>query len=188
MSCCLGDPLIAAANGHTDCLERLVPAARRKDNPYIILHAMRNRHFDTVQWMINNGFEKISHAVTVAAQMGCNDMLQLLANNDFDVVNTVAATKSAARLGHIDTLRWLMDNGCGKHYEAIEEAVNNGHIACAHFMLVNNFPFTRRSDVELVYRAIAENTKMAYECLSTAPLCEDVKNIIASMVARSMLP
>lgn len=141
----------AAFNGYVDYLRTLGDIYWNFGSVYndLIFYAVKGGHVNVMKWLEINSllFCKIEiilkdTLMATGCWSGKLDILEYLKDKGFKVTG---AQVGAAR-GHLNVLKWLLQNNCEKESYALTEARNNNHLECVRLLLQNGFEWSYIED------------------------------------------
>lgn len=128
----------AAARGDLAVVERLLAAPERSPDLAPALEAaLEGAHDAVAVALLRAGAAATQRTLELACHRGRPDLVECCLQRGA-VLDAQPAFAAAARSGHVDMLRWLVDHGAdlaAAGGEALGEAANAGHVAAVQFLL-----------------------------------------------------
>ena len=114
----------AAEEGHLHILKWLYEIGCLVDiDNMLCVRTLKYNHFETLQWLMENGYKGYDMICNIAAYHGCLDTLKWLYTKGYFLRNNTCYTIGPGT--SLDVLEWLLEKGCIFHNELCRFALHD---------------------------------------------------------------
>jgi len=151
---------LTALQGHADCLQFCLQHTRLINKGIVVNNAVKGNNLECVRVAVEHGGAVGGHALQLAAKQGNLAIVQYIYSQGitWDLCDTNIA-EAVAELGHLDCLKFALDNGCEASEKILDFA---GTLPCLEYLYNRGHRWTECSSAEAAGKGI-HMLKFAHE-------------------------
>lgn len=124
---------IAAENGDIECIKWLISKGMLVGK-YVYCCAAHYGQLECIKWLHAANYPWSKHTLSQAALNGDLDCFKYIFENMPEDISNIGVCENAAAKGHIECLKWAIENGIGCSVAASARAAENGHLECLKYL------------------------------------------------------
>lgn len=113
---------------------------------YVCTFATKGKNLSFIEWLFKNFHKQLKENIMAhkmiyfnAAEMNRKDIIQSVSDNGFYEFRQFSkCIYHAAKKGHLELIKWLMENGCKWDESACSIAAKNGYLEIIQWAISNN--------------------------------------------------